>query len=86
MFVTAPSPENLKTLFEMVRIRPFLTSNSPQLQVLKGFDALEYKEHQDYEIVQSTNPALNKAVVRINIFHTHRQVRCLSLCFASFVL
>ena len=58
IFVTAPSPENLKTLFEMV---------------VKGFDALEYKEHQDYELVQSTNPEFNKAIVRINIFHAHRQ-------------
>ncbi len=58
VFVTAPSPENLKTLFELI---------------LKGFDALEYKEHTDYEIVQSTNPAFNKAVVRINIYRSHRQ-------------
>lgn len=58
IFVTAPSPENLHTLFKMV---------------FKGFDALEFKEHQDYEIVQSTNPALNKAVVRVNIFRSHRQ-------------
>jgi N-acetyltransferase 10 len=58
IFVTAPSPENVKTLFDMI---------------LKGFDALEYKEHQDYEVVQSTNPDFNKAVVRINIFQEHRQ-------------
>jgi N-acetyltransferase 10 len=58
IFVTAPSPENLRTLFEMV---------------LKGFDALEYQEHQDYEIVQSTNPDFHKAIVRINIFREHRQ-------------
>ena len=48
IFVTAPSPENLRTLFEFV---------------LKGFDALEYREHADYSVVQSTNPDLNKAVV-----------------------
>jgi N-acetyltransferase 10 len=59
IFVTAPSPENLRTFFEMV---------------LKGFDALGYKEHFDYEVVQSTNAALNNAVVRINVFKsTHRQ-------------
>ncbi|XP_024541678.1 RNA cytidine acetyltransferase 1 [Selaginella moellendorffii] len=58
IFVTAPSPENLKTLFEFV---------------CKGFDALEYKEHIDYDLVQSTNPAFNKAVVRVNIFRQHRQ-------------
>ncbi|CAN7938637.1 unnamed protein product, partial [Ixodes hexagonus] len=60
IFVTAPSPENLKTLFEFV---------------LKGFDALKYEEHQDYEVVQSTNPEMNKAVVRVTVFHEdHRQV------------
>eukprot|EP00456_Euglypha_rotunda_P005540 TRINITY_DN10938_c0_g1_i2.p1 TRINITY_DN10938_c0_g1~~TRINITY_DN10938_c0_g1_i2.p1 ORF type:complete len:146 (-),score=19.58 TRINITY_DN10938_c0_g1_i2:11-448(-) len=59
IFVTAPSPENLKTLFEMI---------------LKGFDALGYKEHKDYEIVISTNPAFNKAIVRLNVFRSHRQI------------
>jgi len=58
IFVTAPSPENLKTLFEMV---------------FKGFDSLDMKEHADYEVVQSTNPDFNKAIIRVNIFHTHRQ-------------
>ncbi|XP_074650514.1 RNA cytidine acetyltransferase-like [Tubulanus polymorphus] len=58
IFVTAPSPENLKTLFEFV---------------FKGFDALEYQEHLDYELVQSTNPEFNKAIVRVNIFREHRQ-------------
>lgn len=33
IFVTAPSPENLRTLFEFL---------------LKGFDALDYKEHADF--------------------------------------
>ena len=33
----------------------------------QGFDALEYREHADYSVVQSTNPDLNKAVVRILI-------------------
>ncbi|CAH3158897.1 unnamed protein product [Porites lobata] len=58
MFVTSPSPENLNTLFEFV---------------FKGFDALEFQEHLDYELVQSTNPEFNKAVVRVNIFREHRQ-------------
>ncbi len=31
------------------------------------------KEHLDYEIIQSTNPDFNGAVVRVNIFKTHRQ-------------
>ncbi|XP_071453035.1 RNA cytidine acetyltransferase isoform X2 [Hetaerina americana] len=58
IFVTAPSPENLRTLFEFV---------------FKGFDALEYQEHIDYDLLQSTNPEFNKAIVRVNIFHDHRQ-------------
>lgn len=58
IFVTSPSPENLKTLFEFV---------------FKGFDSLEYQEHLDYEIIQSTNPDFNKAIVRVNIFRDHRQ-------------
>ena len=35
---------------------------------------MEYKEHMDYDIVGSTNAAFNKAVVRLNIFKSHRQV------------
>uniref|UniRef100_A0A7S3ZH00 RNA cytidine acetyltransferase n=1 Tax=Lotharella globosa TaxID=91324 RepID=A0A7S3ZH00_9EUKA len=58
IFVTAPSPENLKTVFEMT---------------FKALDALEYTEHSDYDIVASTNPDLNNAIVRINIFRAHRQ-------------
>ena len=58
IFVTAPSPENLKTMFDFV---------------FKGFDVLEYQEHLDYELVQSTNPEFKKAIVRVNIFREHRQ-------------
>ncbi|KAJ0397846.1 hypothetical protein P43SY_007631 [Pythium insidiosum] len=42
------------------------------LQIV-GFDALKYKEHLDYEIIQSTNPEFNNAIVRVNIFREHRQ-------------
>uniref|UniRef100_A0A8C2D4S9 RNA cytidine acetyltransferase n=1 Tax=Cyprinus carpio TaxID=7962 RepID=A0A8C2D4S9_CYPCA len=58
IFVTSPSPDNLHTLFEFV---------------FKGFDALQYQEHLDYEIIQSLNPEFNKAVIRVNIFKEHRQ-------------
>lgn len=58
IFVTAPSPENLRTFFAFL---------------LVGFDALEYQEHTDYEIVQSSDPALGGAVVRVNVFQSHRQ-------------
>lgn len=58
IFVTAPSPENLKTLFEFIGL---------------GLQALEYKEHIDYDVAQSANPEFKKAVIRINIFKHHRQ-------------
>lgn len=60
IFVTAPTPENLRTLFEFV---------------FKGLDALDYKEHLDYDLVESTNPDFGKAIVRVNIYRSHRQVR-----------
>eukprot|EP01125_Pyxidicula_operculata_P010778 TRINITY_DN3550_c0_g1_i1.p1 TRINITY_DN3550_c0_g1~~TRINITY_DN3550_c0_g1_i1.p1 ORF type:complete len:1035 (-),score=287.65 TRINITY_DN3550_c0_g1_i1:40-3144(-) len=59
IFVTSPTPENLKTLFDFIFI---------------GFDALGYQEHTDYELIQSTNPDFNKAIVRVNVFRSHRQV------------
>jgi N-acetyltransferase 10 len=58
IFITSPSPENLKTLFEFL---------------FKGFDALGYLDHVDYSIVQSTNPDFNKAIVRVNVHRQHRQ-------------
>lgn len=58
IFITSPSPENLKTLFEFI---------------FKGFDALGYLDHVDYSIIQSTNPDFNKAIVRVNVHREHRQ-------------
>ncbi|KAG5439181.1 hypothetical protein PCANB_001480 [Pneumocystis canis] len=58
IFITSPSPENLKTLFEFI---------------FKGFDSLKYEEHLDYDIIQSINPNFNKSIVRVNIFRNHRQ-------------
>ena len=57
IFVTAPSPENLPTFFDFVA---------------KGLEALGMKENQHYDVIQSTNPEFNNAVVRINIYKTHR--------------
>lgn len=42
---------------------------------LQGLDAMGYKEHIDYDLVESTNPSFGKAVVRVNVFRGHRQVR-----------
>lgn len=58
IFVTSPSPENLRTLFEFI---------------FRGFDALGYTEHMDYDIIQLTNPAFNKAIVRVDVKRAHRQ-------------
>lgn len=59
IFVTSPSPENLKTLFEFI---------------FKGFDAMDYVEHRDYNIIQSTNPSFHKSIVRVDIKRAgHRQ-------------
>ncbi|KAG9458762.1 hypothetical protein H6P81_003270 [Aristolochia fimbriata] len=58
IFVTAPSPENLKTLFNFV---------------CRGFDALSYKEHLHYDVVKSINPDFKKATIRLNIYKQHRQ-------------
>ena len=58
IFITSPNPENLKTLFEFV---------------FKGFDALNYLDHIDYTIIQSTHPDFNKAIVRVNVHRQHRQ-------------
>lgn len=58
IFVTCPSPENLKSFFDFVLI---------------GFDALQFKEHVDYEILQSTDDSLQHCIVRINVFRSHRQ-------------
>lgn len=59
IFVTSPSPENVRTLFEFI---------------FKGLDALEYREHMDYDLVESSNPDFHKAIIRVNIFRNHRQV------------
>lgn len=40
----------------------------------QGLDSLDYKEHIDYDLVESTNPAFGKAIVRVNVFRHHRQV------------
>jgi len=58
IFVTAPSPENLSTVFEML---------------IKGLKALGMQEHRDYTVVQSTNQQFNNAIIRVNVFKDHRQ-------------
>ena len=106
IFVTAPSPENLRTLFEFIfkvvvlkallsKIGIALLVGSPSASIslgsnfmghscMQGLDALGYSEHIDYDLVESTNPAFLKAIIRVNVFRDHRQVRfpsgCIHLC------
>ncbi|KAI5481826.1 hypothetical protein MNV49_000103 [Pseudohyphozyma bogoriensis] len=58
VFVTSPSPENLKTVFEFL---------------FKGFDKLGWEEHLDYEVVMSSREEWKGVVVRVNVFRGHRQ-------------
>lgn len=58
IFVTSPSPQNLTSFFQLL---------------FMGFDALEYKEGTDYEVLQSTNPEFHGAIVRVNIIREGRQ-------------
>jgi N-acetyltransferase 10 len=58
IFVTAPSPENLKTFFEFV---------------IKGLQALNYKEHKDFEIQEGTQEPFKGQIIKINIFRDHKQ-------------
>lgn len=57
MFVTSPSPDNVRTLFEFV---------------LKGLDALGYEEVADWDLQRGTGE-WKDTVVRINVFRGHRQ-------------
>ncbi|CEL94006.1 unnamed protein product [Vitrella brassicaformis CCMP3155] len=58
IFVTAPAPENVGTVFEFIQ---------------KGFEALGMKEHTDFELLKGTSAELNNQLVRINVFRDHRQ-------------
>ncbi|KAK9283235.1 hypothetical protein L1049_011471 [Liquidambar formosana] len=58
IFVTAPTPENLKSLFDFI---------------CKGLSALQYEEHLHYDLVRSGNPEFRKAIIQINIYKQHRQ-------------
>ncbi len=58
IFVTAPSPENLKTFFEFV---------------IKGLGALNYREHKDFEIQEGVEEPFRHHVIKINIFRDHKQ-------------
>jgi len=58
VFVTAPSPENLKTVFEFI---------------ITGLKSLKYNEHMDFEVIYENINDIGKIAIRINIFKEHRQ-------------
>ncbi|ELP90547.1 hypothetical protein EIN_019460 [Entamoeba invadens IP1] len=58
IFVTSPSPENVKTVFEFA---------------VKGLEIFGMKEHLDFDLVQTQRSEFGKSVVRINIHQDHRQ-------------
>jgi N-acetyltransferase 10 len=58
IFVTAPSPLNLKTLFEFV---------------VSGLELLGFKERMDFERVLSNNKEYEGAVMRVDLYKTHTQ-------------
>jgi len=61
IYVTSPAAENLKILFEFI---------------LKGFNALDYQDHIDYDIQYSSNDHKEKIIVQLTIHRPkqHRQV------------
>lgn len=58
IFVTAPSPLNLKTFFEFVVV---------------GLELLGYQDRMDFEKIYSNNKEYENAILRINLFKTHTQ-------------
>jgi N-acetyltransferase 10 len=58
IFITSPSPENLKTFWQFVG---------------DGMKALGYVINVDYDAMESTNPEFKHVIVRVNIYKTHRQ-------------
>lgn len=58
IFVTAPTPENLKTFFEFL---------------ILGMTKLNYREHKDYEIVRGVEDPIKNLIIKINIYKDHKQ-------------
>lgn len=55
---TAPSPENVQTLFEFA---------------IRGLKELGYRERTDFEALQGVSEEFAKCFIRINVFREHRQ-------------
>jgi len=52
ILVTSPHPDNISTLFKFVA---------------RGFESLGYVPEQDFNLIQSTNPEFNEAIIRIDV-------------------
>ncbi|KAF2361021.1 RNA cytidine acetyltransferase NAT10, partial [Trinorchestia longiramus] len=59
IYVTSPSPHNLTAFFQLL---------------FEGFDALNYKEEEDYKVFKSTNPDFAGAIVRVMVTRKYRQI------------
>lgn len=59
VFVTAPSPENLKTLFEFLLI---------------GLEKLDFKENLHYEVIKGSEADTKNCIVRVNLYSKGRQI------------
>ncbi|KAJ9171333.1 hypothetical protein P3X46_014718 [Hevea brasiliensis] len=59
IFVTAPSPENLKSLFDFI---------------CKGLRSLNFEEHLHYDLVRSTDLEFRKTITQINVYKEHSQI------------
>lgn len=57
IMVTAPSPENLKALFDFI---------------LRGLKCLGYQEHTDFEVLRGGKD-VGKSIISITIYKTHKQ-------------
>jgi tRNA(Met) C34 N-acetyltransferase TmcA len=70
IYITSPAPDNLKILFEFI---------------LKGFNALDYQDHMDYDIQYSSNDHKEKMITQLTIHRPkqHRQVIQVIFTFLS---
>ncbi|KFM57636.1 N-acetyltransferase 10, partial [Stegodyphus mimosarum] len=58
IFISSLHYDNVKIIFRFL---------------FKGLDALNYKEDEDYDLIESVNPQFNKALIGINVFRDHPQ-------------
>ncbi len=69
-------PAHLSPAVVSIHSHPQLPSKMVLITPFHAF-VLAAQEHLDYDLVESSNPAFGKAIVRVNVFRNHRQVRTL---------